>query len=182
MVKDTGHYEHLVDYTEKMYAALGSALDTWGNVEAQLSAIFCAAISAKDDRVSAAAYSAIISFEVQMAITNAAVREAYQKDAAKLLVWKDLVKQANKLRPIRNKLAHGRTIIIQSAAHPGLHERRFLPFFQYYTYKDWRAFERLKIDDIKKMTKSFSELVSNLSTFGKSIGSKQVLRQTIWKD
>lgn len=183
MVKHRGYSDSdLGAYTEKMYAALGEALDGWGNVEAMLSAIFCKAMGPAQLDVASAAYSAIISFEVQLAITNATMQEAYKADKKVLADWKTVYKQVDKLRPLRNKLAHGRTIIVMTSITPLKHERRYLPFFHYYTHKDWRTFDRFKIEDLENTSEKFATLVQDLHAFGKSIGALMDIRQPTWKE
>ena len=101
--------------------------------------ILCRAAPAKYDTASAA-FSAILSFEVQIAVTNSAINEKFADDTAQLDRWKVVYKALEKQRPIRNKLAHGKMIIVLNKSRtPSKHEPRFLPFFHYYTHKDRRT-------------------------------------------
>ncbi|HEX3432079.1 MAG TPA: hypothetical protein VHT03_14455 [Rhizomicrobium sp.] len=164
---------------KEMQTALGAALDTWGNVEAQLCSIFCSAFDSKEYEIASAAFSAVLSFEVQTTIADAVLKEKFKSDKTVLNRWKPVLKKLKALRPIRNKLAHGKMVIVRNAT-TRRHEFRFLPFFHYYTHKDRKIFANLNILDIKAIHAEFGQLVQTLSAFGKSIGAIQNIRQNDW--
>jgi hypothetical protein len=92
--------------SKALFTAIGQALDTWAIIEAHLCSIFAVAVTAKEYAPAAAAFSAILSFEAQIDMVHAAMARTFAPASAEFIEWTALKKKLDKLRPIRNKLAH----------------------------------------------------------------------------
>ena len=117
-----------------MLAALGDVLDAWSIIEAHLCSIFAVAVTATKYDAAAATFSAVRAFEVQISMTNAALEEAFSEKPEVREAWKPLHKSLNKLRPMRNKLAHGKIVPVTVVG--GANEWRYLPFFHFFTNRE----------------------------------------------
>jgi molybdopterin converting factor small subunit len=168
----------LIYYMYHLQAALGYALDTWGNVEGYLSSVFCAATNKQHQEVASAAFSAVHSFEVQLDMTNASVLQAFENDTAIKEAWKPIYKEADKLRVMRNRLAHGKIIFVSGGKGSG--DVRYLAFFHYATHKDRKDFQHFSQEDVEEVASKFSALGKTIKQFGKLIGAKDQLRQQDW--
>ena len=64
----------------EMQLALGRAISAWAAIEGTLCSTFCIAVTATDRDAAARAFTAILSFEVQLAVTRAAMAVSYRLD------------------------------------------------------------------------------------------------------
>lgn len=157
--------------SKAFYTAIGHALDTWAIIEAHLCSIFAAAVSAKNYEPAAAAFSAILSFEAQIDMVHAAMAASFSPESAQFTGWAAIKKKLDKLRPARNKLAHGKVVPVVMKG--GGIEWRYLPFYHFFTHKKRDAFLHMDLDDVTSLEAEFAAMVKTLSEFGRSIGARQ---------
>lgn len=147
-----------------MQAALGKALSRWQRIEGALSRVFWVAVTARHSESASAAFAAIHSAEVQIDMTDATVRMTYRRQKDVLERWKSLRKRLDKLRPKRNRLAHG-TIGQQSVIGSGEVKTRFLPFFYLEHHHGWDGFEQWTLEDLEQHASDFTDLAKDLTEF-----------------
>jgi hypothetical protein len=173
---DSGRVEYRKYLLE---AALGQALDNWGAIEGRMSTIFCAATNPSDPDVASAVYSSILSFEVQLAVTNAAVQQRFAKKQSVLDAWSPLRNQCDRQRRIRNELAHGKIVYVSGPKDPA-GSVRYLAFFHYFTHKDRESFKHYSADDVDRIAAKFAQLSKGLTEFGTTIGARDKARVQNW--
>jgi hypothetical protein len=164
----------MLEDRNSLYIAIAQALDTWATVEAHLCSIFSVAVTAKDYNAAAAAFSAIISFEAQIDMVHAAMGRSFPPDSATGLQWKEIKKKLDKLRPARNKLAHGKVVPVVMKG--GAHQWRYLPFYHFFTHKERDEFVHMTELDVRNINIAFNTMVHTLHEFGKSIGARQDIK------
>lgn len=151
----------------EMQAALGRAISAWGSIEGHLSLIFERAVTARRSSAASAAFSAILSYEAQLAMTDAAMKVTFSKSAETIEQKKMLRKRIDKLRPRRNKIAHGQIVRQLKGNEPMT--IRFMPFYHVHHHRGADAFEHLSITDLNKLHDAFQELAHDLWEFAQSI-------------
>jgi hypothetical protein len=162
--------------SKALYTAIGHALDTWAIIEAHLCSIFAVAVTAKEYAPAAAAFSAILSFEAQIDMVHAALARSFAPTSAEIGSWTTIRKKLDKLRPARNRLAHGKVVPVTMRG--GEMQFRYLPFYHFFTHKEREEFAHLDLGDIQQIQKDFGEMVKTLAQFGKSIGARQEIRKS----
>jgi hypothetical protein len=163
--------------SKSLYTAIGQALDTWAIIEAHLCSIFAVAVSAKEYAPAAAAFSAIISFEAQIDMVHAAMASSFAPTSAEFGSWSAIKKKLDKLRPTRNRLAHGKVVPVTMKG--GAMEFRYLPFYHFFTHKEREEFAHLDLSDIQQIQKDFGEMVKTLAEFGRSVGARQQIKPSM---
>lgn len=147
---------------QRMRNALGGAISAWSHVEAGLCEIFCVSITARNTAAAGAAFSAILGFEAQLDMVRAALTETYKKQAPVLSAWDKLDKQIDKLRPLRNRLAHGQ--IVRSRG-PNFDETSFIPFHHFAVHKATIEYDHYTVADLKALERAFKLLGQALRQF-----------------
>jgi hypothetical protein len=154
-----------------MYIAFAEALDLWAVIEGHLCSIFAVAVGAQKYEPAAAAFSAILSFEAQIDMVHAAIAQSFAADSETYKEWVAIKKKLDKARPVRNKLAHGKILLV--AIEDGGLEYRFLPFYHLYTHKEREEFVHMTTADLKTIASQFRDSIKSLYEFGKKIGARQ---------
>jgi hypothetical protein len=85
-----------------------------------------------------------------------------------------LHKKAEKLRPIRDKLAHGK--VVPMVRKGGEIEFRYLPFYHFSSHKSKEVFDKLTATEIYEIRDRFVSLIRELAEFGKKIGAVQQIK------
>lgn len=96
-------------------------------------------------------------------MTDAAMKMAFANKADILDQWKALAKRIDKLRPKRNRLAHG-----QIVRHTKNFDVRmvFMPFFHVHQiHREMVDFEQLTVADLSKLFEDFMTLSNDLRRF-----------------
>lgn len=147
----------------EMQRVLGEALSRWGRVEGALNQIFQRAVTAERSESASAAFAAIRGFEVQIDITNAAMRTTFRLHPDVLEDWKALYKRIDKLRPKRNRLAHGQVVQRTEGEKPT--ETLFVPFYYGGHHLDWSAFEKFTAGQVQQFSEEFAQLSVDMFKF-----------------
>jgi hypothetical protein len=146
--------------------ALGQAISAWAGIEGALCSIFCQATTAQSRDAAAAAFTAIISFEVQIAVTRAAMDITYSGNKPVWELWSELVKRVDMVRPLRNKLAHGHILVTSGNHGPGTQMRTlsvdFLPFHHFGSHKNTDHYAHWSAADIQRLCAGFVCLSKDL--------------------
>jgi hypothetical protein len=148
----------------EMQRALGAAISAWGGIEGSLSLIFQRAVGRHRNVAGSAAFSAVLSYEAQLSMTNAAVQATFARDPELLAEWKALAKRIDKLRPRRNKLAHGQ-IVRETIMGKRLTKTRFLPFFHMHHHHGTDAFEQWTVEQVRALRDDFKLLARDMQRF-----------------
>lgn len=151
----------------EMQRVLGEALSRWGRVEGALNFIFQRAVTAERSESASAAFGAVRGFEVQTDMTNAAMRMTFRLHSDVLDDWKVLYKQIDKLRPKRNRLAHGQVVQRTEGEKPT--ETCFVPFYYGGHHLDWSAFEKFTAQQVQQLSEEFAKLSVDMFKFGMDI-------------
>ena len=144
----------------EMQLALGRAISAWAAIEGTLCSTFCIAVTATDRDAAARAFTAILSFEVQLAVTRAAMAVSYRRQPKVMEHWTEIAKRIDKLRPLRNKLAHGQIIIVAGSGR--LASVDFLPFHHFGAGKSTDEYEHWAVGDLNKLNDAFLTVSSDM--------------------
>ena len=146
--------------------ALGQAISAWAGIEGALCSIFCQATTAQNRDAAAAAFTAIMSFEVQTAVTRAAMGVTYADNKQVWEIWSELAKRLEILRPLRNKLAHGQILVTSGNHGPGTKMQTlsvdFLPFHHFGSHKNTDHYAHWSAVDIQSLCAAFVSLAKDL--------------------
>lgn len=168
---DSNHFSlspEAVEARQRLYQAIGEAICRWARVEGALCDTFWHATTASNSSSASAAFTAVLSFETQLAMVHSAVMQTFRNHNDVLEEWKCLRKIIHKLRPQRNKLAHG-TVLMKTEIGSGKWRVHFLPFYFMSHPKSDEAFERLSLSDIERLSEQFSEVAHQVTVFSRMI-------------
>ncbi|MDE2164581.1 MAG: hypothetical protein KGJ53_15570 [Alphaproteobacteria bacterium] len=158
----------------ELYVSLAKALDAWAVIEAHLCSIFAVAVTATDYSAAAAAFSAILSFEAQIDMVHASMGRRFAPNSPEYSSWKTIRKKLDKLRPARNRLAHGKVVPVVMKG--GGMEFRYLPFYHFFTHKERDEFMHLTARDVKAIEAEFRGMIVAVHALGESIGAQQHIK------
>jgi hypothetical protein len=158
----------------EMQQALGLALSRWGHIEGSLALVFMHAVTATRSESASAAFFAIRSFEVQIEVVSATVEMTFRNAPELLADWKRFKHRLEKLRPKRNKLAHGQIVQTKTGGRPAV--IRFVPFFSITHHKDLSGFEQWDVAEVQRLAEAFSELRVDLFKFAGGLNYRQAPR------
>jgi hypothetical protein len=147
----------------EMQQALGLALSRWGHIEGSLALVFQRAVTATRSDSASAAFFAIHSFEVQIAVVSATIEMTFRSAPEALNEWQRFKRRLDRLRPKRNKLAHGQVVQTKTTGKPLL--TRFVPFFCIPHHKDISAFEQWDVAEVRRLAEEFGKLGTDLFKF-----------------
>jgi hypothetical protein len=150
-----------------MRNALGGAISAWSGVEGNLCELFTEAVTARNRPCASAAFMAILGFETQLDVVNAAMKEAYKERPDVITVWKKLFDHTNNLRPYRNRLAHGQ--ILRTVVLGGPESVDFLPFHHFGTHKSQIEYDHWSVSDLNALERSFKLLRDVLCLFHRAL-------------
>jgi hypothetical protein len=150
----------------RFFEVLGRAISTWQLVETALYEVYERTICPKRPGACGASFHAVQTFNIKLALTDAAVQFAFAEDGETLNVWDSIVKRAQKKSQRRNQFAHFSTFIMFN--EKGSNEKiRLEP--QIYDWRHVKDRPKLRMSEIADITNGFFDLANELRSFARKL-------------
>ena len=157
--------EHQIN---RFYATLGGAISAWQLVETALYEIYERAVRPGHPGAAGAAFHAIQTFNIKIAVTEAAVIFRLGAMPDLLKEWDRLKIQANKKSQRRNQLVHFSTFIMFKEQNEN---DKICLEPQVYDYRFARGRLKFRTSEITEIALTFSKLSESFRIFARKISA-----------
>jgi hypothetical protein len=144
---------------EDMQRSLGAAISAWARIEGALCWLFSQACNPRRTWVGQEIFQSVISHEVRVDMTNAAVKTYFRSQKHVLDEWTIILTKLKSARKLRAKLAHAQ--IVQFGGK-GPTKTYVMPFHYLESHKSPEAYEKHTLKQIDSYAKSFIELAAQI--------------------